>query len=652
MPIRIPKAAEIHPSPSEVSSRETSKPQTTCAICHLRAAAYTCPTCNSPYCSLACFKDPRKHQGCVASFDKRSEQELRQANDKDKERQEDSLDDQAAAEQRRQTLDLLRKWQLGGSEDSGIDWQRVISGDSADTSDDEEVEHADGASGEGAAAVSESDLPSDPQALLDLLDEEQKAVFLQAIDGQTSGPQQSVATSEGARRLWEKIVADRRSSHRQGSHNRDQEEDLSESTNLERMADAPTDVNLWWFDPSSKMAVDDTFQIKVTALLKAQSQQGRPGAVVPIGVGWNCLAVFAVYTYVLLHLDLASLSQLQAEAGLTPVALELFNRLLPFLFAETTSPQSSVLLQEASDVTAFLLAQLGEQDRSEQPGRLMLDLYRKACALWKQHAGLVHEDDSQSLPTTSAVTALSDMWRFFVDQSKVKEVDRLRRHSLQRAAHKITFYAAHMARLEQDARATLRQDFLGSDFVDHAALPEHAASNLSTMSEEARRDAGGAAMSLSGHQRRRLGGATTLSGEMEALQKEVEGREDEQRYDAAWRMECQRLGLDERGQQPGIAMASSHPSQGRQETHPLVIEEPTPAPTAFKTDTLEKSPHHSAENQHSHILGAGILGEGERPKTVNQAEAPASKPGASFLEKRLARQKREQRPTLGSRKAP
>ncbi|PWN51003.1 hypothetical protein IE53DRAFT_68362 [Violaceomyces palustris] len=45
----------------------TSRKTRICNICYVEQAKYTCPSCNSPYCSLTCFRS-KAHVGCSSDF--------------------------------------------------------------------------------------------------------------------------------------------------------------------------------------------------------------------------------------------------------------------------------------------------------------------------------------------------------------------------------------------------------------------------------------------------------------------------------------------------------------------------------------------------------------------------------------------------------
>lgn len=68
--------------------------------CHKQISQYTCPKCNLPYCSLACFRSP-EHQACTENFDRTTlAEDLR--SDKD---------DESSETDKRQMLEMLKKFE-------------------------------------------------------------------------------------------------------------------------------------------------------------------------------------------------------------------------------------------------------------------------------------------------------------------------------------------------------------------------------------------------------------------------------------------------------------------------------------------------------------------------------------------------------------
>ncbi|KAF7292820.1 hypothetical protein MIND_01180900 [Mycena indigotica] len=80
----------------------------TCALCKRQFSKYNCPTCNVPYCSLACFRS-QAHSQCSETFYKK---EL-----------EDGIRGQPSktAQERQQMLELLKRFEEESAEQEGLE---------------------------------------------------------------------------------------------------------------------------------------------------------------------------------------------------------------------------------------------------------------------------------------------------------------------------------------------------------------------------------------------------------------------------------------------------------------------------------------------------------------------------------------------------
>ncbi|KAI5123498.1 hypothetical protein M0805_006658 [Coniferiporia weirii] len=85
------------------SSTSAEQDKATCAICRRQVSRYTCPSCNVPYCSLACFRSDG-HAQCSESFYKRElESEIRSQ-------------PSAGADERRRMMEMLKKFEEDAQE--------------------------------------------------------------------------------------------------------------------------------------------------------------------------------------------------------------------------------------------------------------------------------------------------------------------------------------------------------------------------------------------------------------------------------------------------------------------------------------------------------------------------------------------------------
>ena len=87
-----------HPPPPELTLALTTEYQRSC---HKQISQYTCPKCNLPYCSLACFRSP-EHQACTETFDRTTLAEDLQG---------DVKDDESTETDKRQMLEMLKNFE-------------------------------------------------------------------------------------------------------------------------------------------------------------------------------------------------------------------------------------------------------------------------------------------------------------------------------------------------------------------------------------------------------------------------------------------------------------------------------------------------------------------------------------------------------------
>ncbi|GAA5898471.1 hypothetical protein JCM6882_007785 [Rhodosporidiobolus microsporus] len=66
MQLRLPRPKDAPPRRKRAPIVSTSD-SLPCGICNQQLSRYTCPSCNLPYCSLACFKAPA-HERCSEAF--------------------------------------------------------------------------------------------------------------------------------------------------------------------------------------------------------------------------------------------------------------------------------------------------------------------------------------------------------------------------------------------------------------------------------------------------------------------------------------------------------------------------------------------------------------------------------------------------------
>ncbi|CAO1635580.1 unnamed protein product [Sympodiomycopsis kandeliae] len=381
MTLRLPTTSPgIYPSPIVLSPQPDSSTKgssTTCLICHNAPSAYTCPTCNIPYCSLKCYKDENKHRGCLGQFQKRQEKEVRESVVEDEEEQEIEQDEQKQ-EDKRKLLDMIKKWHISQSnsnDDPGIDWNSLMQ--------TEEDEDEDESGSEIDADDQDLKLPSTEAELLGLLDEDQRRVFMEAVANQNQ-PQK-------AEQLWRKIA-------RSGLK-------ADQTTNEDSQSQGP-----WWASDKPESAqppkLDADFRAAVYTLCESRSTSCSISPA--FGVIWNLIAVLLSYTYILTHLDIPTLHSEDED-----ISRQVFTQLVPFL----TSSTSKILLSSPSEITMYIYTTLGDSHRSTNPTQLLVYLYDKAITLLSESKV---QDDHQE--EDNVLLALNDVHNLFTNVQIRKKI--------------------------------------------------------------------------------------------------------------------------------------------------------------------------------------------------------------------------------------
>lgn len=377
-------------------------------------------------------------------------------------------------EERKRVMDMLRKWQLGGGGNigEGLDWQGILGGE--DEAEEEDDEDDEGTSDQDPPDhLTEDDLPTDEAQLLALLDDDQRRIFLDAVKQEgTDDVRSGVHPSDRARQLWDKL------------HSSD---------------NTPYAPRLWWTDEDSerRLTLQPAFSSSVIALA---ARKRTPQSPWQVGISWNIIALLLAYVYTLVHLDIRSLcvSDDGDEEELV-LARTTIASLCSFLTAPPGSPESKTLLTNASEVTLYILDQLGEERRSESPSALVLFLYERVLELFSK-SRIVSSDADDDLITL----ALQDIHDLFHTHPSADQA----------TSRKIIFYAAHYQR----GRHLFSSVVLGANGEKDSGLPPTHSSSSS--------------LTTGGHTK-------TVHQEVKALQEEVDAAEAHQRFDAAFAWQTQ-----------------------------------------------------------------------------------------------------------------
>ncbi|KAJ7481672.1 hypothetical protein FB451DRAFT_1555910 [Mycena latifolia] len=147
-----------------------------CKLCNRQLARYTCPTCNAPYCALACFRSPA-HAACSEAFYKKEvEADIRSAPGK-------------SGKERARMMGLLRRFEEESAAREG--------GVPPDEPDEGEEEDEDADGDALARRLQRVDLDStSPSALWALLPPSLRARFLKTMADPQSALAQELLSSE------------------------------------------------------------------------------------------------------------------------------------------------------------------------------------------------------------------------------------------------------------------------------------------------------------------------------------------------------------------------------------------------------------------------------------------------------------------------
>ncbi|GAA5927096.1 Hit1p [Sporobolomyces koalae] len=277
MQIRLPKPKDSEPRrkrPPIVSTADNP----ICAICNRQISRYHCPTCNMPYCSLACYKSPQ-HGDCSERFDRESlVNEIKSAEGK-------------TTDEKKAMLEMLKRFEEENGElaeeDEGIELER------------EQLE-------EKLKGVDLDALP--PEELLALLSAEQQAAFSSTLSDPTSINALILEELEHEQPWW--LASE-------GSEDDEDEQDLRPSP----VGQPPTPK----VDDLPNLPLDD---------------QNKPRASPTLF--YNIVAVLLAYSYTLRTYSLTSFSALSPQSNERVPTAQLLAQLVPFLVEKSNTALTSL----------------------------------------------------------------------------------------------------------------------------------------------------------------------------------------------------------------------------------------------------------------------------------------------------------------------
>ncbi|EPQ31154.1 uncharacterized protein PFL1_01343 [Pseudozyma flocculosa PF-1] len=277
-----------------------------CNICYANRAAYTCPSCNAPYCSLACFRS-EAHRECSTRFSVATlRSELAP---------EEVIADDA---ERTKTMDILRRLQ-----------DPTLPVDESDDDDDGQDDGEQDASF-GGREVSTDELDAmSPDQLLALLSPDERQKFELSL----SDPQRAQQLMDELERKAARLALPAGSISPSVSLPEMTPSSLVQQRSVKSDEFEPPVASIWqqqaWWETSDLSPVPpkllgdpDPFRLFATAIRKiltaspASSALSTPERAPDLS--YNLLAVLTAYAYILRHLNQTSLSSLLPQ----PTSLE------------------------------------------------------------------------------------------------------------------------------------------------------------------------------------------------------------------------------------------------------------------------------------------------------------------------------------------
>ncbi|BGP25788.1 zinc finger, HIT-type protein [Rhodotorula toruloides] len=331
MQLRLPRPKDAEPRRKRPPIVSTADP-CPCGICQQQISRYTCPNCNLPYCSLACFRSP-EHSACTDSFAQKSLKDDLNA------------EQENGGDEKKKMLELLRQFEEQQKELEEI---QQAGPEDEETGPEAETRRKERKELEGRIAGLDLDaLP--PEQLLSFLTPEQQAAFeatLQdpnrvnkLVEEEFEGDEPWWVVEQEAKLLKEMLEASRNA---EGSKTvvPGGEED---ETDAEQVRPAPV--------PADKLPV-----LKV-------GPDGK--AIANPNLFFNVVAVLFGYAFTLRTFSLASFRSLPGRSPERTMAIQVLVQLLPFIVERSTSTFAdmyeaieSVAAGEPQGMSSALLALL------------------------------------------------------------------------------------------------------------------------------------------------------------------------------------------------------------------------------------------------------------------------------------------------------
>ncbi|GAA6015794.1 hypothetical protein JCM10207_008797 [Rhodosporidiobolus poonsookiae] len=357
-----------------------------CGVCEKQLSRYTCPACNLPYCSLACFRDPA-HKDCSDNFSRQTLREEMQGAPEDGEGK--------GAEQRRM-VEMLKRFEEQQRELEEL--EREMKDDDGPEDDEDDTE-------EGRARRKEREELEkrlegvnldalSPEDLLAYLSPEQQAAFqstlqdparvTRLVDEQFEADEPWWIVEEERKVLREMVEASKAAAKAQRANGEGEEEqENGEESEDEEEEDEP--VRPLLVEPA-----------KLPPL--AKDAQGKP--VVNQKLVFNIVAVLFAYAYTLRTFALTSFSSLPVKSTERATAIQVLSQLLPFLVERSTAA-----FDDADQATAYVVAR--EDKTTFTPPLVSMLLQDLASILRPTGISTISSASTNFLASHSLATALS-----------------------------------------------------------------------------------------------------------------------------------------------------------------------------------------------------------------------------------------------------
>ncbi|GAA5993665.1 hypothetical protein JCM10908_000669 [Rhodotorula pacifica] len=393
MQLRLPRAKDAAPRkkrPPIVSTADSP----VCGICHKQISQYTCPKCNLPYCSLACFRSP-EHQACTETFDRTT-----LADDLNGDKDGSEID-------KRQMLEMLKKF-----EDQQRELEELRAQQGGETGADEDEDEEDDSPDAEARRrerqelekrLAEVDLDAlPPEQILSLLSPAQQQAFTEALQDPTRISKLVEDEFEGEEPWWtieqeRKAFEDFRDVNKEAMRPDGAEGDESTSE-------------------GAAMAEEPEIEWEVVRPPLLDPKQLPPLKVGPDGKSianphllHNIVAVLFAYSFTLRTFSLTSLSSIPSRSPERITIVQVLAQLLPFLVQR--SGASFIGLEDAIEYVAAR-----EEPQGMSPPLIALLLQDVASLLRPAPIAAIASADEPALAShalVNMIAALSDVHALF-----------------------------------------------------------------------------------------------------------------------------------------------------------------------------------------------------------------------------------------------